>query len=648
MAEITLKNVINSIENNGEETRTTIKSSSDSLLNSLNNINSSFTKFFEVIKETMARQNVQNKLADKSGGFFARLFGRKESNTNEDVDKSEEPEKKKGFFAKLFGAVAGGFGLVSIAKALMGGIKTFLGLIFNPKNLLQLIGKLALRFSPLAIVSSIIAAISGGISSFFESEKTTFLAKLSEGFSGAIGQVIEFFTFGLIKKENVTELLKPLTDLFEDIGIWVLDMIDKPGEALDKAIAAMTRVGIWFSGVLGNIWESLGLDDLTKTLLGTKISGEKVTKFVTNLFSSKPEEGYFSIVKSVSDIWSSVKTWFETKYTNLTKLLNDSWISIVGEGSILDMIWSPFKSALEWLDKKFSGIELSTVWISIVGEGGILDMIWSPFKSALEWLDKKFGSIELSTVWTGIVGEGGILDMIWSPFKSALEWLDKKFSGIELSTVWNAIVGEGGILDMIWSPFKSALEWLDKKFGSIIDDLSKDFTKVTNWVSSIPNRILFAAEEMWINTKADLKKNFIAFVDYITSLPNQMLLMAQETVYEFLSKAGLVGRKLAETLGLNEESLKKDREKLKKSDNDLRMQMDTIDLQKSKELADLEARRKNAMIKENTESNNNKIPTSIINNSPVDGKVTNYYNSYYNNYYGGSTVVPGMPTPLPQ
>ena len=611
MAEITLKNVINSIENNGEETRTTIKSSSDSLLNSLNNINSSFTKFFEVIKETMNRQNVKNKLADKSGGFFARLFGRKESNTNEDVDKSEEPEKKKGFFAKLFGAVAGGFGLVSIAKALMGGIKTFLGLIFNPKNLLQLIGKLALRFSPLAIVSSVIAAISGGISSFFESEKTTFLAKLSEGFSGAIGQVIEFFTFGLIKKENVTELLKPLTDLFEDIGIWVLDMIDKPGEALDKAIAAMTRVGIWFSGVLGNIWESLGLDDLTKTLLGTKISGEKVTKFVTNLFSSKPEEGYFSIVKSVSDIWSSVKTWFETKYTNLTKLLNDSWISIVGEGSILDMIWSPFKSALEWLDKKFSGIELSTVW-------------------------------------NAIVGEGGILDMIWSPFKSALEWLDKKFSGIELSTVWNAIVGEGGILDMIWSPFKSALEWLDKKFGSVIDDLSKDFTKVSNWVSSIPNRILFAAEEMWINTKADLKKNFIAFVDYITSLPNQMLLMAQETVYEFLSKAGLVGRKLAETLGLSEESLKKDREKLKKSDNDLRMQMDTIDLQKSKELADLEARRKNAMIKENTESNNNKIPTSIINNSPVDGKVTNNNYYYYNNYYGGSTVVPGMPTPLPQ
>jgi len=552
MAEVTLQNVIERMKEEGQLTRT----GPDSLkvaIGELKVIRSDFTKLFEFFKEYTISLSNKEALQDPS----------KDTTSNKSVSDNLQPEKKditpkSGFL----GGVLGGLGIGGIITSISSGLSAAFKTLFSPGALLRVLARVATKFGPVAIVTGIIAAISGGITSFFESEKTTFLGRLGEGFSGAIGQVIEFFTFGLVKKEKVMELLKPLTDLFEDIGIWVLDMIDGPGKAVDTAVAAMTRVGIWFSGVLGNLWESLGLDDLTKTLFGTKVTGEQVTKFITNLFSSKPEEGYFSIVKSVSDIWSSVKTWFETKYNGLIELLNTSWTGIVGEGGILDMIWSPFKSALEWLEKKFNSvIEL------------------------------------LNTSWTGIVGEGGILDMIWSPFKSALEWLEKKFVSVKdtLITEWDAATKL----------------------------LTDNFDKVVKWISNIPDRILFAAEEMWIETITDLKKNFLKLTAYLASLPDQILLGAQQAILDNFGGTA-IGRGALARMGITQESIDAQKSAMKNDETETSNILNKLDLEKAAQLADLEKRRQATLgtIEDGSTSKNNNAPATAADGNTVIAPTT--------------------------
>ena len=513
MAEVTLQNVIERMKEEGQLTRT----GPDSLkvaIGELKVIRSDFTKLFEFFKEYTISLSNKEALQDPS----------KDTTSNKSVSDNLQPEKKditpkSGFL----GGVLGGLGIGGIITSISSGLSAAFKTLFSPGALLRVLARVATKFGPVAIVTGIIAAISGGITSFFESEKTTFLGRLGEGFSGAIGQIIEFFTFGLVKKEKVMELLKPLTDLFEDIGIWVLDMIDSPGKAVDTAVAAMTRVGIWFSGVLGNLWESLGLDDLTKTLFGTKVTGEQVTKFITNLFSSKPEEGYFSIVKSVSDIWSSVKTWFETKYNGLIELLNTSW--------------------------------------------------------------------------TGIVGEGGILDMIWSPFKSALEWLEKKFVSVKdtLITEWDAATKL----------------------------LTDNFDKVVKWISNIPDRILFAAEEMWIETITDLKKNFLKLTAYLASLPDQILLGAQQAILDNFGGTA-IGRGALARMGITQESIDAQKSAMKNDETETSNILNKLDLEKAAQLADLEKRRQATLgtIEDGSTSKNNNAPATAADGNTVIAPTT--------------------------
>ena len=106
---------------------------------------------------------------------------------------------------------------------------------------------------------------------------------------------------------------------------------------------------------------------------------DKLIKFGKNLFSSEPEEGYFSIVKFMADKVQGVKDWFDTLMTDPVKALKEL------ASGYLDIITSPakfiwdklIKPAIEGIMKMF-GKE-----VELPSSGGIGDMINNFFKKIL-------------------------------------------------------------------------------------------------------------------------------------------------------------------------------------------------------------------------------------------------------------------------
>jgi len=331
MAEATLNDVIATMRIEEQLTRSSNTTSLNIVISNISSLKMIMSKFVETMKESMARQARADLLASKDVNPATITSGGRAGASGAS---DKPPEKKGGFLTGLGGAIAAMFGaktlgglFAGIGKKIMSGLRGFFNKVFKPEKILKLLVRLAARVSPVAIVAGIIAAISGGISSFMESEETTMLGRITEGIFGAVGQVIEFFSFGLIKKEDFMKLMKPIVTFFNDMAEWVLLMIKNPGKALDKAIAAMTKIGIWFSNALGDLWESLGLDDLSKVLFGTKISSQMVSKFFTNLFSSKPDEGYFSITKVLSDLFTDAKKYLDSGSVNVSKYFTNLFSS---------------------------------------------------------------------------------------------------------------------------------------------------------------------------------------------------------------------------------------------------------------------------------------------------------------------------------
>ena len=106
---------------------------------------------------------------------------------------------------------------------------------------------------------------------------------------------------------------------------------------------------------------------------------DKLIKFGKNLFSSEPEEGYFSIVKFMADKVQGVKDWFDTLMTDPVKALQEL------ASGYLDIITSPakfiwdklIKPAIEGIMKMF-GKE-----VELPSSGGVGDMINNFFKKIL-------------------------------------------------------------------------------------------------------------------------------------------------------------------------------------------------------------------------------------------------------------------------
>jgi putative chitinase len=161
----------------------------------------------------VARQNLQkmvkmrggeaSKGADthflKEGEAERKLAVEQEKGTAKKVTPVKKEEEGTGLFGKAgkkvfdkFKSTKAGGKVVSIGEKLLKGFKA----IFNPKNFMKLLGRLAL---PLMIFS----ALFEGFTSAFDKWKET--GSIWEAFKAGVGGIVEFVTFGLIDKKMVSD-----------------------------------------------------------------------------------------------------------------------------------------------------------------------------------------------------------------------------------------------------------------------------------------------------------------------------------------------------------------------------------------------------------------------------------------------------------
>jgi predicted SnoaL-like aldol condensation-catalyzing enzyme len=537
-------------------------------VNALGNINNSLRFFTEAFLENMKRSRREALLANNDRPELLALPENQSGAAVEDKV-AEDTGKKKGIFGGIAAAIAGIFGaktlgglFKSISTNIFGGLKKFFGRVFKPSRIIKLLVRLVARLNPItAIIAAIIAALSGGISSFFESDKETLLGRIGDGILGAVGQVIEFFSFGFIKKEKFVEFLQPLTDFIDDAGVWISKMIEQPEIALDKAIAAFTRVGIWISDFLGDIWESLGLDDLTKVLFGTKVSGEMVSKFFQNLFSPKPEEGYFSIVKLLIGVWDTSKKAVETTASNVSKFFTNLFSSTPEDGyfsiaKVLSDLFTAAKTTLiagtESVSKFFSSLFSLTPDEGYFSIAKVLNDLFMAAKTTLiagkESVSKFFTNLFAEKPEEGYFSIRKVLSDLFTNAKTTL--VAGKDTVVKIFTNLFSSEPEDGyfsVVKMVIDAFNSVSNLAETFYTkvqnlvaeNIVDPIGNAFTSAGKFMSSLPDRIMLTIEEIWVKTMANLKIGFIKFADFITLLPKRIELAARELLYD--KSEGLVG-----------------------------------------------------------------------------------------------------------
>jgi|SaaInlV_100m_DNA_5_1039725.scaffolds.fasta_scaffold00016_15 predicted SnoaL-like aldol condensation-catalyzing enzyme len=604
MAEATLNDVMKTMREEGMQTRDTgansLRVAIDSLnmtVNALGNINNSLKFFTETFLENMKRSRREALLANNARPELLASLGKQ---SGEEKEKEVDvPKKKGGILASLFGSL-GALSLSGIVKSIGGGLLSSFKLLFSPKALLKIFAKFASKFGPIAIVAGIIASISGAISSFMESDADTLFGRIYDGFLGSIGQVIEFFTFGFIKKEQIEELLKPLSDFMDDVGIFVLEMIDQPGIAIDTAIASMKKVGIWFSDVLGDLFESLGLDDLAKTLFGTKVSGEMVAKFFKNLFNPKPEEGYFSIVKLLTDVWDTSKKAVETTTSNVSKFFTNLFSSTPEDGyfsiaKVLSDLFTSAKTTLiagkESVSKFFSSLFSLTPDEGYFSIAKVLNDLFTSAKTTLiagkESVSKFFTNLFAEKPEEGYFSIRKVLSDLFTNAKTTL--VAGKDTVVKIFTNLFSSEPEDGyfsVVKMVIDAFNSVSNLAETFYTkvqnlvaeNIVDPIGNAFTSAGKFMSSLPDRIMLTIEEIWIKTMADLKIGFIKFAGFVNTLPDRVLLAAESAL-----ASTRLGRRF-----VDEEGIKARQEALDAKAGGDQANIDAITAQ---EAADLEALR---------------------------------------------------------
>jgi lysozyme len=149
------------------------------------------------------------------------------------------PTKKKSMLSKLGENLFGG-GINKLKKNLL----RYAKVIFSPKNLLKILGKIAL---PLTIITAIWQGITGAWDAYQET------GSIWEAFKGGIGQIVDFFTFGLIDKEmvggfmdKVADFLSPVTDaiktFFGKFSDWFSEKFNAVKSFFGVNVAPSTKV----------------------------------------------------------------------------------------------------------------------------------------------------------------------------------------------------------------------------------------------------------------------------------------------------------------------------------------------------------------------------------------------------------------------
>lgn len=176
-------------------------------------------------------------------------------NTSDNKAGKVKPEKKeeKDEGGGLFGGL-----IKNWKKSLISGFKA----MFNPKNLMKLLTKVAL---PVLIITSIVKGLMAGFDEFKKS------GSIKEAIIAGLGAILKFISFGLFDKESIRGIVNAVAGLYTEY-------IEKPIKAFVGAIdSVFTTVGDFFKSAIESftgLLKSIGIPEFKFKIpvVGTEVS----------------------------------------------------------------------------------------------------------------------------------------------------------------------------------------------------------------------------------------------------------------------------------------------------------------------------------------------------------------------------------------
>jgi len=165
-----------------------------------------------IVKLVKLKGGKTSRFGGKADAFFKGSKEREESLEAEMASKKKVPVK-----APVSAAPATGGGIGDIFTMIKDGLIQGAKFLFNPKNLLKILGKLAL---PLLIISTLFTGIKAGFEKYQETGNFT------EAIVSGLGGMLEFLTFGLLGEDTLKQVFDSLSGVFQPVLDTVSNIFD--------------------------------------------------------------------------------------------------------------------------------------------------------------------------------------------------------------------------------------------------------------------------------------------------------------------------------------------------------------------------------------------------------------------------------------
>ena len=166
-----------------------------------------------IVKLVKLKGGETSRFGGKADAFFKGSKEREESLEAEMASKRKVPAKAPASATPA----AGGKSLGDIFTMIKDGLIQGARFLFNPKNLLKILGKLAL---PLLIIGTLFSGIKAGFEKYQETGNFT------EAIVSGLGGMLEFLTFGLLGEDTLKQVFDSLSGVFQPVLDTVSNIFD--------------------------------------------------------------------------------------------------------------------------------------------------------------------------------------------------------------------------------------------------------------------------------------------------------------------------------------------------------------------------------------------------------------------------------------
>jgi hypothetical protein len=261
------------------------------------------------------------------------------------------------------------------------------------------------------------------------------------------------------------EGIKWAAEGISDGATWLYDNVLKPTwdfitedipAAFGKVLKWAEDVVQWFKDNLS--WEGIKANwaGLTAWVQG---KWDSITAWFEEKFTWAKEGivgGWTSFTGWIQEKWDAVSGWFSEKFTWASEGIASGWTSLS------DWVGGKVDTAITWIKGLFKDpVEmLDSLKATLLGEGGIVDLLFSPIDKAIAWIQGVFK-------WGDPENPFSLKKTITDAIDSAIEWIKLAFTDPKaaMQELWNGIVGEGGLVDLLTAPIDKAIAWVQGVFN---------------------------------------------------------------------------------------------------------------------------------------------------------------------------------------